>query len=599
MAARHDRHLISFGIALGALLAAFAAVSQVDTAPREAPHNVILFVPDGLRAAIVDDKTAPAFAALRREGVDFSNSHSIFPTLTTANASAFATGHLLGDTGDFSNIIYAGFALANAGASVTPSLENDDVIREMKAHFGGNYLNETTLMATARATGYSTAAIGKVGPVLIQDLAESQPGPTIIIDDDTNNGGVPLAQDLKAALRAARLTAGPPPVSIPNVNQQKYFLNVLTKVVLPRFKQANKPFFIMFWSRDPDGTQHAQQDGEGSLTPGINGANSMAAIRNADSNLAAMRAALQQLGLAATTDIVVSADHGFSTASKASKTSAAAKIEYDGPVEVAPHTLPPGFLAIDLALALNLPLYDVDRFNAPVDYAHGDFPRRGDGALGADRNKPDIVVAANSGSDLIYLPSANARVLAPRIVAMLLKQDYVSGIFVDDSLSPVAGTLPLSTINLAGTAKTPRPAIVVNFRAFDSGCGKPLICSVIVADTVRLTGHGEHGSFSRAETYNFMAAVGPDFKSGYRDQAPTSNADIGMTIAHVLHLNPAPKGKHIGRVLEEALTGGPESVKFDRQKLQSSPAGGVATVLNTQKVGNTVYLDSAAFEPAH
>src|SRR5690348_10824150 len=98
MAVRHDKQLDGLGIGFGALLTAFAAVSRVHTAPREAPHNVILFVPDGLRAAIVDDKTAPGFAALRREGVDFSNSHSIFPTLTTANASAFATGHLLGDT---------------------------------------------------------------------------------------------------------------------------------------------------------------------------------------------------------------------------------------------------------------------------------------------------------------------------------------------------------------------------------------------------------------------------------------------------------------------------------------------------------------------
>lgn len=589
------------GIAAGIIIAAaLLAIRPAASAPEPAPHNIILFVPDGLRAAIVDDHTAPALAALRREGVNFANSHSIFPTFTTANAAGFATGHFPGDTGDFSNTIYAGFPVANAGASVTPFLENDDVIREINRHFDGSYVNETTVMASARQAGYSTAAIGKLGPVLIQDLTAANAGSAIIIDDDTNNGGLPLAPDVRAAIKAAGLPAGPPAASLPNVNQQKYFVDVLNKVVLPRFKRANKPFFIVFWSRDPDGTQHGQQDNEGAVTPGINGPSSMAAIRNADNNLAAIRAALQTQGLAATTDLIVSADHGFATAAKQSKTSPSAKLHYDGPVEVAPNTLPPGFLAIDLATELHIPLYDADRLNSDaIDYTHGDFPRRGDGALGADPKHRDIVIASNAGSDLIYLPTANGHRMLQKLIAVLLKQDYVSGLFVDDALGPVAGALPLSAINLEGSARTPRPAIVVNFRSFDTGCGKPLICSAVVADSARLAGHGEHGSLSRAQTFNFMAATGPDFKSGYRDEAPTSNADIGLTIARILNLKPAAKGKQMGRVIEEALRGGPDSVKFQHTTMRSAAANGITTVLNAQKVGNILYPDSAEFEAAH
>src|ERR1700749_4875279 len=94
------------------------------------PHNVILFVPDGLRASTVDLAPAPTFARLRQQGVNFANSHSLFPTFTTANASAFASGHHLGDTGDFSNTIYAGFAVKAAGGTVTPFLESDPILRE-------------------------------------------------------------------------------------------------------------------------------------------------------------------------------------------------------------------------------------------------------------------------------------------------------------------------------------------------------------------------------------------------------------------------------------------------------------------------------------
>src|SRR4030088_1371116 len=90
----------------------------------EAPHNLVLFVPDGLRSQIVDAASAPAMARLREEGVNFHNSHSLFPTFTTANASAFATGHGLGDTGDFSNAVYTGVAFQG---TVTPFLENDSL----------------------------------------------------------------------------------------------------------------------------------------------------------------------------------------------------------------------------------------------------------------------------------------------------------------------------------------------------------------------------------------------------------------------------------------------------------------------------------------
>jgi predicted AlkP superfamily pyrophosphatase or phosphodiesterase len=97
----------------------------------ETPHNLILFVPDGLRSQIVESVRAPALARLREEGVDFRNSHSLFPTFTTANASAFATGHKLGDTGDFSNLVFTGVRVLAANATVVPFLESDPVLREV------------------------------------------------------------------------------------------------------------------------------------------------------------------------------------------------------------------------------------------------------------------------------------------------------------------------------------------------------------------------------------------------------------------------------------------------------------------------------------
>ncbi|MGY4288119.1 hypothetical protein ACVWXO_007339 [Bradyrhizobium sp. LM2.7] len=169
------------------------------------------------------------------------------------------------------------------------------------------------------------------------------------------------------------------------------------------------------------------------------------------------------------------------------------------------------------------------------------------------RPKPDLVVATNGGSDLIYLPSKDKK-LAARTIKALLEQDYVSGLFVDDQLGRFPGTLPLSSINLRGKAATPTPAIVVNFRSYASDCGEaPTNCSVQVADTVLRQGQGMHGSFSRGDTMNFMAAIGPDFKAGLVSELPVSNADVGMTAAQLMGLRASPNGSLVGRVMSEAL----------------------------------------------
>src|SRR5262249_54207108 len=133
--------------------------------------------------------------------------------------------------------------------------------------------------------------------------------------------------------------------------------------------------------------------------------------------------------------------------------------------------LPSGFLAIDLAHALELNLYQSNGLEIARD--QGLAPRGGHALLGADFEHPQVIVAANGGTDVIYLPGDNRAELAPRIVQFLTTQDYTGGIFTADSLGAIPGALPLSTINLNGAAVTPQPAIVVSFASRDSGCGNP------------------------------------------------------------------------------------------------------------------------------
>ncbi len=604
-------HTFYHGLMLGTALAVLATGAgaqhaAAQGAEAQAPHNVILFVADGLRPSSVTLRTAPAMTALLSGGVRFENSHSIFPTFTTANASTMATGHLLGDTGDFSNTIFSGFKVPASNGSVTPFLENDAVIGQMNQQFGGNYLNEETILAAARAKGYSTAAIGKVGPVHIFDPTEASGQLTINIDDATGGAtGIPLASGVQTALTAAGLalaapsrgangvsgTSTTPGTKAANTVQQQYFASAATQVVLPLLAQRGKPFAMVFWSRDPDGTQHNQGDSLLSLTPGINGPTSKAAVRNADNDLQQLLVALRELGLERTTDVILTADHGFSTISKQSVTSYAIRYSYTG---VPSGLLPRGFVGIDLAIGLSQSLYDPDSNYAQVNPTSA-FTANGNAVIGNDPNDPLVVVAANGGSDLIYVRQGDTDTLA-KVVAILSQQDYASGLFVDDAFGAMPGTLPMSAVGLKGSAVTPQPSLAISFATSDTGCGNPVACGVEVADSGLQQGQGMHGSFGRADTLVNMGAIGPDFRRGFIDPAPASNADVGMTIANLLQLDIPAKGKLVGRVLSEALRGGGPVPTSTREVLNSEPdALGNVTRLAYQRLGSTYYFDAAGY----
>ena len=385
-------------------------------------------------------------------------------------------------------------------------------------------------------------------------------------------------------------------VRVANVQQQDWMAAVTTKVILPRFKAKAAPFFLVFWSRDPDGTQHNTGDSLLTLKPGINGPTALAGVKNADNDLGKLRDALKALGLDKTTDIFVTADHGFSVASKESATSASAKLAYN---DVPSHFLPQGFLAIDLAKALDLPLFD--GAGLPVELADG-FHVKGDGALlGKDPAHPQVIIAAQGGTDLIWLSDgAGKKAMAERIVGFLTTQDYTSALFVDDALGSIPGALPISDIGLIGAALIKRPAITVGFKSFNTGCEDPELCIAEVADTYLQQGQGIHGSFSRADTHNFMAAIGPDFKAAFNDPAPVSNADIAPTLAKIMGLTLPSKGALKGRAADEALAdAGAPAFRVVARTLKSTPAkDGFVTVLDLQTLtpakGKPIdYLDTA------
>ena len=265
------------------------------SAQNNTPRNLILFIPDGLRALKITPETAPAMAEVRDKGVNFKNSHSLFPTFTMANGSAMSTGHYLGDTGVFSNTIWTNYTSVPAGDTVVPFIENDAVLGDIDEHFKGDYLNEETILKLARDKGFSTAAMGKLGPTYQFDHTDKpeKPGLHSVVFDDCHrrqewrgavgrgegraDQGRPAARHAASAATTAKAgDAKTPGTTVANVAQQAYFADVATKVVLPMFKARNKPFVLVFWSRDPDGSQHntgrqPQPDHAGHQRPDLDG----------------------------------------------------------------------------------------------------------------------------------------------------------------------------------------------------------------------------------------------------------------------------------------------------------------------------------------
>ena len=90
--------------------------------------------------------------------------------------------------------------------------------------------------------------------------------------------------------------------------------------------------------------------------------------------------------------------------------------------------------------------------------------------------------------------------------------------------------------------------------------------------------------------------MGPDFRAGFTDAAPTSNADIGRTMAAILGLQIHDRGKLIGRVLSEAMPNGKMPDWNTSWQVSAADSDGRRTIVQTQHVGDARYLSAAGYK---
>ena len=332
------------------------------------PHNVVLFVPDGLRARSVDPGTrAGDGGGARRAGRQFPQSPFALPDLHH--------GQRLGDGDRPLPRRHRRFQQHDLCRHPGRGgrRRGDALPRERRrARRGRRAFRAATISTRRRSSprrarrGFGTAAIGKLGPVLIFDHTDRSGAPSY---HHRRRDRQRHRHSAGARARATRCRRGPAARDARPRRQRQ----VRRRRRRPARRVANIDAAGLFRRRRDQGGAAAAQGARQAVRAGVlvarsrrHAAQSGRQPRRADArhqrpDLAAPRsgtpttisraseAALDALGLAATTDIIVAADHGFSTISKESKTSPAA---HGGTRACRRAQLPPGFLALDLAAAL-------------------------------------------------------------------------------------------------------------------------------------------------------------------------------------------------------------------------------------------------------
>jgi predicted AlkP superfamily pyrophosphatase or phosphodiesterase len=564
---------------------------------------VVLMVWDGLRPDFVTQRDTPNLFRMAREGVRFDRHHSIFPTLTMVNATALATGAPPGVNGLEGNNFYLapspelpkGQVVNAEGAKAILNLNGSD-------QFKGRLIGlDTITQEVAREGGY-VAVIGKQGPTSVFDnrVATVVDGKDVV--GEPHKDYLFASEDLVSS--SQKINAEIPPdskTSVADEQRDLYFARMVVENALPAAKvaaDAGRPALVVFWQHNPDLTQHVA--GLGTLP-------AMEALTLADNNLMKVRGAIDSMGIADKTDVIVVSDHGFAT--------------------------------IKFRIVLSEMLV-----SAGIKKSH---------------DSTDVVVVPNGGADLVYLSPTefatpeSKRAVLQKIVNFAEAQEWCGPIFSrEPAMAPeettrrgrrqrapkpylgwIDGTFSQRVVGLYNPARS--PDLVISFREEPDADNKNLtgpanpafligqigqvsmpnksaalihpVKGVMYADTgtsqTFTTGMGMHGAAGEREIHNFCAATGPDFRRGFVDSNPTANTDVTPTITQILGTLPniGPGGvTPAGRSMAEALTVGRQSAGGSHTQTMTADLmlQGVeaVTTLRVTWIGDEPYLDSSTVE---
>jgi len=593
--------------------------------------RVIIFVWDGLRPDSVDTTNTPRLAALAGKGVWFADNHATYPTFTMMNSASLATGNFPGATGFYGNNLWqegpTGSDSAGGVVDFNQPIFTEDyqILLDLQSYYGGKLLLVGTLFQAAQKAGLTTATIGKSGAAFLQDIGEGG----FILDEkfayplsfakELQAQGYALPQLTPRAYSAGSLTLATTngdPTAVPGRKNlpdnstsdptdqsgtpynsaHSYMMGVYLDVILAQ----KGPELSLIWFRNPDSTAHAYGPGTYDYRD---------ALKSQDELLGRLLDKLDALGMAASTDVIVVSDHGHSSVSgplslfplRAVNPNASPLgiawgdvdpngYSVSGDVRLAHLMSQAGFIAYDGigctfdpamsgVTADGKPLYPIKsdddgsicqvvhkRYNTPAYFVpSGPLPPK------------TIVIAANGGSEYLYVPDHDATTVASAVEFLQSREEF-GAIFVASRYGNLPGTLSLDQVKLEDTAGTRRPDIVASYD-FDETAVVQGMKGIEFESAQNY--RGMHGTFSPIDVHNTLIAVGPRFKAGMQDTLPSGNVDVAPTVAAILGLS-LPEAA--GRSLDEARLDGKATTDYTVTPSVLTPAAaatGLSMVLST------------------
>ncbi|HEU4367684.1 MAG TPA: alkaline phosphatase family protein, partial [Methylomirabilota bacterium] len=432
---------------------------------------VIVFVVDGLRPDSITPGDTPTLYRLRAEGVDFTDSHAVFPTVTRVNAATLATGAQPGTHGIVGNQMYVP-ALDPARAFGTDAYRR---LQEVDRVTGGRLVLTRTLGERLQARGLRLAAVssGSTGSALLTN-PRAPAGAGVLVNGYFDPGAaVAWPPEVSAAILAR---FGPAPAKGGAADRYDAVVawtqRVLREYVLPELA----PAVVINWLTEPDHTQHHL---------GVGSPGAREALRHDDHEIARVLATLDGLGLATSTDVVVVSDHGFTTNTTG--------------VDVVRELIGTGL-------------------KASAD--------SGDVVLASSGQAVALHVAGHDGERIARL----ARFVQSRDWGGVL---FAAGRAPGDPLGGVDGTFSLELIHAANAERGPDLLVTFPWTSEPNAFGVPGTDLACVSGGAALLA-SDHGGMSPWNVRNTLLAWGPDFKKGATVRGPAGNVDVAPTILALL-----------------------------------------------------------------
>jgi arylsulfatase A-like enzyme len=497
---------------------------------------ILIIVMDGLRPDSINREDTPTLFRLRQEGVSYINSHSVFPTVTRVNAAAISTGSYPDVNGLVSNSMFV------PGVNPHRPFNTGDYRQLLKLQevSNGRLLFARSLAERLLERGIRFAAVssGSTGNALLLSHRAPQ-GIGVLVNGHFDPGRRVAYPDQSNAAILSRF--GPAP-SDEGSSLVDWTDRVLREYVLPEYQ----PQVVIDWQTEPDGAQHRY---------GTGSQEARKALANSDRNLGLTLAKLQELGLADSTDIIVTSDHGFSV-----------------------HN------------------FRVDATRALIQ-----------AGLKSAADSDDVVLASNGQSVLVHVKGRD-RLRIRKIVRLLQAQDWVDVIFTagrqsaaatggtrksGDELGWLPGTFSLGLIRQANAERGPDILFTLPWSSAVNAYG---VAGRHYTDgdgnSGPLTGQASgHGGLSPWLVRNTLLLWGPDFKRGISIRTAAGNVDIAPTI---LALKGVSGGENLdGRALTEALREGPdeEQMVSETKVLRTEAVGPYRAAIQVTDVGRHRYID--------